>query len=81
MRRSLFPSLLLLLASQGWMTGVHAQGWPSQYEGVMLQGFYWDSYTDSQWEYLERQADELSQSFSLVWGPKRSVNCRRPTLR
>lgn len=70
MRRSLFPSLLLLLASQGWMPGVHAQGWPSQYEGVMLQGFYWDSYTDSQWEYLERQADELSQSFSLVWVPQ-----------
>ena len=24
-----------------------AQGWPSGYSGVMLQGFYWDSYTDS----------------------------------
>ena len=23
---------------------VLAQGWPAQYDGVMLQGFYWDSY-------------------------------------
>lgn len=26
-----------------------AQGWPSQYQGVMLQGFYWDSFDASQW--------------------------------
>jgi alpha-amylase len=26
-----------------------AQGWPENYKGVMLQGFYWDSYDDSQW--------------------------------
>lgn len=30
-----------------------AQGWPSNYGGVMLQGFYWDSYTDSRWTNLE----------------------------
>ena len=24
-----------------------AQGWPSQYKGVMLQGFYWDSFEDA----------------------------------
>lgn len=47
-----------------------AQGWPANYGGVMLQGFYWDSYTDSQWNYLEGQADELSQYFSLVWIPQ-----------
>ena len=34
-----------------------AQGWPSQYEGVMLQSFYWDSYSQSQWVKLEKQAD------------------------
>lgn len=51
-----------------------AQGWPSQYEGVMLQGFYWDSFSQSQWTKLEKQADELSQYFSLVWLPQ-SANC------
>lgn len=53
---------------------MQAQGWPSQYEGVMLQGFYWDSYSQSQWVKLEKQADELSQYFSLVWLPQ-SANC------
>ena len=45
-----------------------AQGWPSQYEGVMLQGFYWDSFSQTQWTKLEKQADELSQYFSLCGG-------------
>ena len=26
-----------------------AQGWPEKYQGVMLQGFYWDSFDDTQW--------------------------------
>ena len=29
-----------------------AQGWPAQYGGVMLQGFFWDSYVDTQWANL-----------------------------
>ena len=45
------------------------QGWPANYEGVMLQGFYWDSYTDSKWTQLTAQANELSQYFSLIWIP------------
>lgn len=56
-----------------WMLAVSvasmAQGWPEKYEGVMLQGFYWDSYVDSQWSNLESQADELSQFFTLIWIP------------
>ena len=51
-----------------------AQGWPSQYDGVMLQGFYWDSYDDSQWSVLEAQADRLQGTFDLVWLPQ-SGNC------
>lgn len=47
-----------------------AQGWPSAYEGVMLQGFYWDSFSDTQWNKLEQQADELGNFFSLVWVPQ-----------
>lgn len=51
--------------------GAHAANyaWPANYEGVMLQGFYWDSYKDSKWTNLESQADELSQYFKLIWIP------------
>ena len=50
-------------------TGASAVGWPADYQGVMLQGFYWDSYQDSKWTNLESQADELSQYFKLIWIP------------
>jgi len=51
-----------------------AQGWPENYGGVMLQGFYWDSYDDSQWTVLEKQANDLASSFDLIWIPQ-SGNC------
>ena len=51
-----------------------AQGWPSEYKGVMLQSFYWDSFADSKWSALESQADELSQYFNLIWVPQ-SASC------
>ena len=51
-----------------------AQGWPENYGGVMLQGFFWDSYNDSQWTRLEKQADDLATTFDLVWVPQ-SGNC------
>ena len=47
-----------------------AQGWPANYGGVMLQGFYWGSYADTRWSNLESQADELSQYFDLIWLPQ-----------
>ena len=46
-----------------------AQGWPANYGGVMLQGFYWDSYQDSKWTNLTSQVDELSSYFNLIWVP------------
>ena len=51
-----------------------AQGWPENYKGVMLQGFYWDSFDDSRWKTLEKQADDLATSFDLIWIPQ-SGNC------
>lgn len=68
--KRLFTSLLITLTSLCMM----AQGWPENYPGVMLQGFYWDSFDQSKWTVLEKQADELSQYFSLVWLPQ-SGNC------
>ena len=56
-----------------------AQGWPSEYEGVMLQGFYWDSFNDSKWTVLESQADEFAEFFSLVWVPQ-SGNCNGTSM-
>ncbi len=53
---------------------IMAQGWPDKYDGVMLQGFFWDSYTDSRWAKLESQADEFSEFFKLVWIPQ-SASC------
>ena len=58
---------------------VMAQGWPSAYPGVMLQGFYWDSYSESSWSNLESQAGELSEFFSLVWIPQ-SASCNGTSM-
>ena len=68
--KKIYNTLLFLLAS---MTTL-AQGWPASYGGVMLQGFYWDSYDASQWTKLEAQADELARHFDLIWIPQ-SGNC------
>ena len=49
---------------------LNSQGWASDYSGVMLQGFSWDSYNESQWKVLEKQADELKGYIDLVWLPQ-----------
>lgn len=49
-------------------------GWPENYGGVMLQGFYWDGYADAQWAVMEKQVENLSTTFDLVWIPQ-SANC------
>lgn len=49
--------------------GAKAVGWPANYDGVMLQGFYWDSYKVTGWTNLTSQADELSKYFQLIWIP------------
>lgn len=60
----------LIFTLMGLPLGLMAQGWPANYGGVMLQGFYWDSYNDTQWTNLTSQADELSKYFSLIWVPQ-----------
>ena len=68
--RKLYSTLILSLVTVVTM----AQGWPKDYNGVMLQGFYWNSFADTQWTRLEKQADDLSKVFDLVWIPQ-SANC------
>ncbi len=58
---------ILAIANTGARADSH---WPSNYAGVMLQGFYWDSYSDTRWEKLESQADELAAYFDLIWVPQ-----------
>ena len=73
--KKLMISLMALMTSLTTM----AQGWPANYEGVMLQGFYWDSYNESKWTVLQSQADELAQYFKLVWIPQ-SGNCKGQSM-
>ena len=66
--------LALLLTLHLSFSTASAQGWPADYKGVMLQGFFWDSYNDSRWARLEKQSDDLATTFDLVWVPQ-SGNC------
>ena len=74
MNKHLYSLLLLLVFLFLGDSPVRAQGWPANYNGVMLQAFYWDSFDATKWTTLEKQADELSKYFSLVWIPQ-SGNC------
>ena len=62
--------LTFLLLAVTLHLAAFAQGWPYDYEGVMLQGFYWDSYDETSWSKLEAQADEIAPYFQLIWIPQ-----------
>lgn len=64
--KRLFTSIIISLATLPML----AQGWPDNEEGVMLQGFYWNSYSDTQWTYMEKQVNNLAKVFKLVWLPQ-----------
>ena len=66
--------IALLFTIHCSLFSVSAQGWPKNYGGVMLQGFYWNSYDDTRWVTLEEQASDLAASFDLIWIPQ-SGNC------
>ncbi|MBR1928981.1 MAG: hypothetical protein IJ834_04490 [Paludibacteraceae bacterium] len=49
-------------------------GVPSEYEGVMLQAFYWNShnltaFSNTRYSTLATYADEIGETFDLVWFP------------
>jgi len=71
--KKIYTTLLSFLVPM-LMTAQNITGWPANYGGVMLQGFYWDSYSDTQWTKLTSQADELAATFDLIWIPQ-SGNC------
>ena len=74
--RKLYSTLILFFSAITTM----AQGWPENYNGVMLQGFYWDSFADTQWTRLEKQADDLSKVFDLVWIPQSGKSTYNPSM-
>lgn len=66
--KKLFTTIMACLA----VTCMMAQGWPANYGGVMLQGFYWDYYDDPDWgtwSALEGQANDLEGYIDLIWVP------------
>lgn len=85
MRKSAFSkimlpllALLLLYAPKAKAEGEYA--WPANYDGVMLQGFYWDSYKDSKWTVLKANAAELSSYFNLIWVPNAGKSSANPSM-
>ena len=70
MKKLLILLLGLLLCISTSQETKAAEGWPANYGGVMLQAFYWDGYADAQWSRLEKQVDNLSTTFDLVWLPQ-----------
>lgn len=69
-----FSKLLLMLLGAMTLPSTQAlsqnNGWPANYGGVMLQGFYWDSFDDSQWTVLQSKAADLKGYIDLVWLPQ-----------
>lgn len=75
-----FLTLILLTVSA---VTANAQGWPSNFEGVMLQGFSWGSYngtTNTKWAVLEQQSDELSGNFKVIWLPNSGKCASSPSM-
>lgn len=64
--KKIFAFAVALFASVNLM----ATGWPTNYGGVMLQGFSWDAFSDSQWSILEKQAGDFNGIFDLIWVPQ-----------
>ena len=69
--KKLLRTITAAMALTATVASVNANpGWPANYEGVMLQGFYWDSFNDGyNFKYLTDNVDEFSPYFKLIWVP------------
>ena len=67
--KNFFKVILISIISIVCIPNSFSQGWEANYDGVMLQGFYWDSFDDTKWTNLTSQADEMSAYFDLIWVP------------
>lgn len=75
-----FIFALCLSVIFGFGTKAANYAWPANWEGVMLQGFYWDSFSDTKWTKLTSQADELSSYFKLIWVPNSGKAASNPGM-
>ena len=73
-------TLLAMGLSLASAFSANAIGWPAAHEGVMLQGFYWDSFAETNWARLEAQSDELSKYFNLIWVPNSAHAASNPGM-
>lgn len=64
--KKIYLTLIALIA----VISASAQGWPANYNGVMLQGFSWNAYEAAQWKALEAQTSEFKGFIDLVWVPQ-----------
>lgn len=64
--KKIYLTLIALIA----VISASAQGWPADYNGVMLQGFSWNAYEAAQWKALEAQTSEFKGFIDLVWVPQ-----------
>lgn len=64
----------LLIISAIFPLTMFSQGWPTNYGGVMLQGFYWDSFEASAWSKLEERSSDMKGYVDLLWIPQ-SADC------
>lgn len=69
--KKIYLTLIALLA----VISASAQGWPANYNGVMLQGFSWNAYEAAQWKALEAQS---SKDSSTSYGFLRAENVLKP---
>ena len=73
MKKSVLTILSFLLVCAGGMRAENI-GVPAESEDVMLQAFYWDSYTltkygNTKWENLLKDTTAINANFDLVWFP------------
>ncbi len=71
--KKLTRTLLTATAGLLWALSANAQA-PANNPGVMLQGFYWDSYKNGEygctkWSNLKSQAQEIAETFDMIWLP------------
>ncbi len=74
MKTKTVSTLMTVLALACTAPVASSLGWPDNYGGVMLQGFYWDSYSDTKWTQLADEAAEMAGTFDLLWIPN-AGNC------
>ena len=74
---------MLALSTCALVANAANYAWPEHFEGVMLQGFAWDSYSgvnNTKWTTLTSMSDELSKNFKVIWVPNSAKAASSPSM-